>query len=77
MHAFHPDLRGLLAAACATLLLMIAALTLPPAAGEFDLGLGGGSEAAPGAASPVVVRPATSEPRWVTAPLSPPAFTIR
>jgi hypothetical protein len=77
VHAFHPDIRRLLAAAGAALLLMIAALTLPTAVGEVDLGLGGGSAAAPGAAGPVVVRQASSQPRWVADPLSPPAFTIR
>jgi hypothetical protein len=74
VHAFHPDLRRLLAAAGAALLLMAAALTLPPAAGELELGLGGGSEAAPTAP---IVQEAPSQPRWVTDPLSPPALTVR
>jgi hypothetical protein len=77
VHAFHPDVRRLVAAAVAAFMLTIAALALPSAAGDLQLGLGGGSEGAPGAASPVVVRPAPSQPRWVADPLSPPAFTIR
>lgn len=75
MHAFHPDIRRLLAAVGAACLLMIAAPTLPPAAGELELGLGGRSPAASSAAGPPMVRPAPSQPRWVADPLSPPAFT--
>jgi hypothetical protein len=76
VHA-HPDPRRLLAAAAAAFALMLVALALPPATAELDLRLGGdGSQAAPDAA-PAVVRPAPSQPRWLTAPLDPPAFTIR
>ena len=74
MHAIHPDFRRLLAAACAAFVLTVAALVLAPAAGELDLRLGGGSEAAPAAP---VAGAEPSQPRWLADPLSPPAFTVR
>ena len=76
MHAIHPDFRRLLAAACAAFVLTVAALALAPAAGEVDLRLGSGSEAATGAPGPVV-RAEPSQPRWLADPLSPPAFAAR
>jgi hypothetical protein len=76
VHAFHPDVRRLLATALAALALTIAALALPSAAGELDLRLGGG-EAAPGAATAPAVRAEPSHPRWVADPLAPPALTAR
>ena len=77
MYAIHPDFRRLLAAACAALVLTVAALVVPPAAGELDLRLGGGSETAPAAPAAPVVRGEPSQPRWLADPLSPPAFSIR
>jgi hypothetical protein len=76
VHAIHPDFRRLVAAAGAAFLLTVAALVVPPAAGELELGLGGGSEAATGTAAPVV-RAEPAQPRWVGDPLSPPAFSLR
>ncbi len=76
MHA-HPDPRLLLAAAAAAFTLMLAALVLPSATAYLDLRLGaGGSQAAPDAA-PAVTRTGPSQPRWMSDPLSPPAFTTR
>jgi len=79
VHA-HPDPRRFLSAAAAAFALMLVALVLPPATADLDVGLGGGgSQASPNAApaAPVVVRSAPSQPRWLTDPLSPPAFTVR
>jgi hypothetical protein len=76
VHA-HPDPRRLLAAAAAAFALMLVALALPSATADLDLRLGGaGSQAAPDAA-PAVTQPAPAQPRWLTDPLSPPAFTTR
>jgi hypothetical protein len=76
MHA-HPDPRRLLATAAAAFALMLAALVLPSATADLDLRMGGaGPEAAPDTA-PATTRPAPSQPRWLTDPMSPPAFTMR
>jgi hypothetical protein len=77
VHAFHPDVRRLLATALAALALTIAALAVPPAVGELDLRLSGGGQAAPGAATAPAVRAEPSQPRWVADPLAPPAITTR
>jgi hypothetical protein len=76
VHAIHPEFRRLLAAGCAAFVLTVAALALAPAAGEIELRLGGGSEAASGTSAPAV-RAEPSQPRWLADPLSPPAFSIR
>jgi hypothetical protein len=68
MHAIHPDPLRLLLAAAAALVLMLAALAMPPVAGELSLGSGGDEAASP---APVTA-PLQGEPRWVRDPLSPP-----
>ena len=77
MHAIQPDPRRLLAAVGAALVLTVAALALPTAAGDLDVRLGGGPRAAEPARAPVVARPAPAPPRWVADPLSPPGLAAR
>ena len=76
MHA-HPDPRRLLAAAAAAFALMLVALVLPSATADLNLRLGGAGSQAASEAAPAVVQAAPSQPRWLTDPLSPPAFTTR
>jgi hypothetical protein len=72
MHAIHPDPLRMLVAAAAALVLTIALLAMPPAIGELDLGLGGGTTAA----EPVLAPASTTQPRWVSDPLTPPSLSI-
>jgi hypothetical protein len=71
MHTIHPDPLRLLVTAAAALVLTIALLAMPPAIGELDLGLGGGTSAAEPAAAPA----SQSVPRWVSEPLTPPSLS--
>jgi hypothetical protein len=76
MHT-QPDPRRLIAAAAAAFALMLGALVLPPVTAELDVSLGGAGPQAASDAAPADPRPAQSQPRWLTDPLSPPRLAGR
>jgi hypothetical protein len=73
MPASHLDPR-LLIATVAALLLTLVVVMLAPSLPEIELGSSSGSASAPSLAAPAAQTGATGEPRWVTAPMRPPAF---
>jgi hypothetical protein len=72
MPASHLDPRLVIASVAALLLTMI--VMLAPSLPEIELGSSSGSAAAPSLAAPAAQTDVTGEPRWVTAPMRPPAF---